>query len=128
METSKRLEMNILIAEKVMGYHSANVVDFDAVQYPAHFPFGGSRLTIYSEPGRVIGHFDPATSMDDAMKVIDKGDWFKPFCLAQHEGGWIVGGLNDSLDPWIISKAPTAALAICLAALKAVESMERTKT
>ncbi len=105
-------EMDVLIAEKVMGWKR-----FDHVIQSGWFPPGLEPMA------NIYGHEIPRYSTDiaAAWEVVEKTRLLDTYTLGEHDGKWAVLSLTYSdLEPFAL--ADTAPLAICLAALKAVSA------
>jgi hypothetical protein len=101
-------ELDALIAEKVMGYDDILMPDC----------YGRPPDMVHVEHYRhEIPHY--STQIADAWLVVEKLSFEFYMERRPQEDYWVL--FTDAEDEWHVGEADTAPLAICLAALKAVE-------
>lgn len=116
--------LNNLVAERVMGWRRARVVDAPRVPRPD----GGSeqvRSILLDPAGQVARVLDYAGDIGAAMTVADHlrslGWRMTLRQIPPFQGNEWECELEHSTPRGVLAAAPTAELAICLAALRAVE-------
>lgn len=118
-------ELDALIAEKVMGWKYRGYGNGGG-----EWTFNGQKMAFGGLNGGSLPHY--STNIADAWMVVEKmGRWHgfdfmivmpdpeQTFHLRTYEAGWYEA-TNDGPERRVVSDADTAPLAICLAALKAV--------
>lgn len=107
-------ELDALVAERVMGW----------TRSPRDY---GSRLVWVTHPENIVRFwkgrrsFQPSTDIAAAWEVLEKHQ----FSLIRIPDGWVAGRFDFNSPAWDFAfgdAAPTAPLAICRAALKAVSA------
>ena len=112
-------EMDALVAEKVMGFHLMRYINYpdrEPVINPAMFP------PDYTDEQIRIPNY--STDIAAAWLVVEKIDLLGNYDLMKDGDYYIFGHYGEyGFDPWTeFARGKTAPLAICRAALRAVEN------
>lgn len=117
-------ELDALVAEKVMGWHI--VTDFDLRPPEKHWNNAKGYVCLVAgnklNDGREMKGFSPSTDIADAWKVVEKMRERGLDVYLRFVSTWTAEFDSVSGDVNGFADADTAPLAICLAALKAVQS------